>query len=67
MERVRKLSTLPTTLIAWGADPFVLAAPARDAQGASAEEVVRIHPYHRAASSPSVRAAGGTRGGQPAI
>ena len=26
MERVRKPTTLPTTLIAWGADPFVLAA-----------------------------------------
>jgi hypothetical protein len=42
MERVRKLSTLPTTLIAWGADLFVLAAPALDARGASAEQVVRI-------------------------
>jgi hypothetical protein len=42
MERVRKLATLSTTLIAWGADPFVLAASALDARGASAEQVVRI-------------------------
>ena len=42
MERVRKLSTLPTTLLACDADPFVLAAPALDAQGASAEQVVKI-------------------------
>jgi hypothetical protein len=42
MERVWKPTTLPTTLIAWGAVPFVLAAPARDARGASAEPVVRI-------------------------
>ena len=42
MERVRKPTTLPTTLIAWGAVPFVLAAPALDARGASAEQVVRI-------------------------
>lgn len=40
MERVRKPTTLPTTLIAWGA--VVLAAPALDARGASAEQVVRI-------------------------
>jgi hypothetical protein len=42
MERVRKLAILPTTLIAWGADPFVLAAPALDTRRASAEQVVRI-------------------------
>ena len=42
MERVRKPTTLPTILIAWGADPFVLAAPALDARAASAEQVVRI-------------------------
>ena len=40
MERVRKPTTLSTTLIAWGA--VVLAAPALDAPGASAEQVVRI-------------------------
>jgi hypothetical protein len=40
MERVRKPTTLPTTLIAWGA--VVLAAPALDARGPSAEQVVRI-------------------------
>jgi hypothetical protein len=42
MYRARKLTTLPTTLIAWGADPFVLAAPALDVRRASAEQVVRI-------------------------
>jgi hypothetical protein len=42
VERVRKPTTLPTTLIAWDADPVVLAAPALDARGASAEQVVRI-------------------------
>jgi hypothetical protein len=42
MERVRKPTTLPTTLIPWGAVPLVLAAPARDARGIGAEPVVRI-------------------------
>jgi hypothetical protein len=42
VERVRKPTTLPTTLIAWGAVPFVLAAPALDARGSSAEQGVRI-------------------------
>ena len=35
---IRKL----TTLIVWRAVPFVLAAPAWDARGASAEGVVKI-------------------------
>jgi hypothetical protein len=64
MERVRKLSTLPTTLIVWGGDPFVLAAPALDARGASAEQVVRI-PITQAASSSSVRGAGDTGADTP--
>ena len=42
MERVWKPTTLPTTLIAWGAVPLVLAAPALDAREASAEPVIRI-------------------------
>jgi hypothetical protein len=42
MERVRKPTTLPTTLIAWDAGPFVLAAATLDARGVSAEQEVRI-------------------------
>jgi hypothetical protein len=66
MYRARKLTTLPMTLIAWGADPFVLAAPALDVRRASAEQVVRI-PITGQLRLLRSAVRGGNRGGQPAI